>query len=231
MSYILDALKRADAERERGAVPGLHTQQATTLIPHAAPSPQRRLWAALAMILALGGSAVGLWVWQTSGGDARPPTVESAAARPATPPAWTPPVVAADVAPAAVSKPVPPAAPAVVVQALSKPRAAPVAKAAAPGAVAVSAPVALPLALAPPTQTVALAVPLLSEISEDIRRQIPTLTITGAVDSEHPAQRMLLVNGQVLRQGNLVAPELSLEEIRARSSTFSFRGTKFRVAY
>ena len=28
MSYILDALKRADAERERGAVPGLHSQTA-----------------------------------------------------------------------------------------------------------------------------------------------------------------------------------------------------------
>ena len=26
MSYILDALKRAEAERERGAVPGLHSQ-------------------------------------------------------------------------------------------------------------------------------------------------------------------------------------------------------------
>src|SRR6185369_14446378 len=26
MSYILDALRRADAERERGAVPGLHAQ-------------------------------------------------------------------------------------------------------------------------------------------------------------------------------------------------------------
>ena len=26
MSYILDALRRADSERERGAVPGLHAQ-------------------------------------------------------------------------------------------------------------------------------------------------------------------------------------------------------------
>lgn len=30
MSYILDALRRADAERGRGAVPGLHTQAAPT---------------------------------------------------------------------------------------------------------------------------------------------------------------------------------------------------------
>ena len=30
MSYILDALKKADAERERGHVPGLHTQTLQT---------------------------------------------------------------------------------------------------------------------------------------------------------------------------------------------------------
>ena len=30
MSYILDALRRADAERERGGVPGLHTQPTPT---------------------------------------------------------------------------------------------------------------------------------------------------------------------------------------------------------
>src|SRR5512133_3858847 len=31
MSYILDALRRADAERERGAVPSLHAQQYASL--------------------------------------------------------------------------------------------------------------------------------------------------------------------------------------------------------
>ena len=31
MSYILDALRRADAERERGAVPSLHAQQSSSL--------------------------------------------------------------------------------------------------------------------------------------------------------------------------------------------------------
>ena len=37
MSYILDALRRADAERERGKVPGLQSQQHTTLDADEAP--------------------------------------------------------------------------------------------------------------------------------------------------------------------------------------------------
>lgn len=73
--------------------------------------------------------------------------------------------------------------------------------------------------------------PLLGELPEDIRRQIPALTITGAVYSDNPAQRLLLVNGQVLAQGSPVAPDVTLVEIRSGSSEFSFRGTRFRVAH
>ena len=78
---------------------------------------------------------------------------------------------------------------------------------------------------------VAAVIPLLQELPEELRRQIPTLTITGAVDSDYPAQRMLLVNGQVLKQGSMLTSDLSLEEIRAHSSVLSLHGTKFRIAY
>lgn len=89
----------------------------------------------------------------------------------------------------------------------------------------------LPAAKASASQVAPAAVPLLSELSEDIRRQIPPLAITGAVYSANPGQRLLLVNKQVLTQGSLAAPEVNLEEIRAQSSVFSFRGTRFRVAH
>lgn len=73
--------------------------------------------------------------------------------------------------------------------------------------------------------------PLLGELPEDIRRQIPALTITGAVYSDNPAQRLLLVNGQVLTQGSPVAPDVTLVEINSGHSEFTFRGTHFRVAH
>jgi len=90
----------------------------------------------------------------------------------------------------------------------------------APGAKA-SAPVAAAVQVAP----------LLSELPESAKRGLPTLTITGAVASDNPAQRLLLVNGQVLPQGAMAAPEVLIEEIQARSATFTFRGTRFRVAF
>ena len=55
MSYILDALRRADAERERGAVPGLHSQPVAA--PETIATPARRRWPlGLAVALAAAGS-------------------------------------------------------------------------------------------------------------------------------------------------------------------------------
>lgn len=71
----------------------------------------------------------------------------------------------------------------------------------------------------------------LSDLPEEVRRQIPPLTITGSVYSANPEKRLLLVNNQVLAQGSLAAPEVTLVEIQAKSSVFSFRGTRFRVVY
>ena len=81
------------------------------------------------------------------------------------------------------------------------------------------------------SQAASAGVALLGELPEDIRRQIPALSITGVVHSANPAQRLLVVNNQVLTQGSLAAPELRLEEIENKSSVFSFRGTRFRVAH
>jgi len=73
--------------------------------------------------------------------------------------------------------------------------------------------------------------PLLSELPEATRRQIPSMTISGAVYSQNPAQRLLLVNGLVLSQGSQAAPDLTVVEIRSNSSEFNFRGTRFRMAH
>ncbi len=57
------------------------------------------------------------------------------------------------------------------------------------------------------------------------------MAISGAVYSDNPAQRLLLVNGQVLNQGSQVTPDLTVVEIHAHDSEFNFRGTRFRVAH
>ena len=228
MSYILDALKRADAERERGAVPGLQARHAAMPAAQADRSARHRLWLAAAA-LAIGGMAAGLWLWQTSFRTERLAAVAPAVATPpplaqpvpppilpmpASPPAVTAPRVVAS-SPPAVNRAVPKPAPAASAAAAPpppKPRPDPVAKAA-------------------PSQAAPPAVRLLGDLPEDLRRQIPPLLITGSVYSSNPDKRLLLVNNQVLPQGSLAAPEVTLELIQARSSVFSFRGTRFRVAH
>ena len=228
MSYILDALKRAEAERERGAVPGLHSQSLATPVALTPPGHRNALWLALAALASIGVLATGVWLWSTPASQV-PQAVEAArVAAPVPMPVTTAsvavvaplPVVVA-VAPQPIVKPpvtaaAPPLAPA-------KP--APAAKAVPNVATATTTPAAKASAPAP------VNIPLLSELPEELRHQIPALTITGAVYSQTPANRLLLVNNLVLSQGSLVAPEVTLEEIRPKSSVFSFKGTRFKLAH
>lgn len=219
MSYILDALKRADAERERGVVPGLYARQLTSPAAKAARRGRSGVWLALIAVVALAGIAAGLWLRQTPVSAVPRAVVEPTLARPKQPAPLAQPL-APPTAPAASAP-----APEPAIAALP---------AAASTAVALAATPVKPRPLpAPPAKASASppTVLLLSELSEEIRRQIPALAITGAVYSESPGQRLLLVNNQVLSQGSLVAPELKLEEIGARSSVFSFRGTRFRLTH
>lgn len=232
MSYILDALQRADAQRERGNVPGLNARPITGVVaPVRRGTPHRLRLSVIAGVL-LAALAGGLWLWRGTGtpSPATPmPVTSPVAAAGVSPPAQTPAPVAAPVL-------LPPITPRVT-EAVVLPKAvatAPLANAPAPAkprskpALVEPPPVAkAATALAPPPPMI----PLLGELPEDIRRQIPALAISGTVYSDNPAQRLLLVNGQVLTQGSAAAPEVALVEIRKSSSEFAFRGTHFRVAH
>ena len=69
----------------------------------------------------------------------------------------------------------------------------------------------------------------MSDLPADLRGQLPKMTISGAVYSKDPAQRLLLINNQVFTQGGNVAPGLDLLEIQPHQAIFSFQGTRFRV--
>lgn len=250
MSYILDALQRAEAQRARGTVPGLHAQPlpgvnhtSTTVT-----SRQRVLWMGL-VIVVLMGAGWGFWAWRTSTGEtaqATPPV--STVAAPVIPSAELPvraPVVVLQVVPRDQPQAVAPPATKAVVQEPPLPRQDRVVSTrAAPQPVAPSkpetpaanyppgTPVPQPpvASLAPPAAQ-ASPVPKLADLPESLRRQIPAVQITGSVYSDNPSQRLLLVNNQVLPQGSTVAAELILEEIRVRSAVFSFRGTRFQMGY
>ena len=274
MSYILDALQRADAERGRGNVPGLHARQLPTALEEAATArtglPRPLVWGGL-LVLVLAATVAGLWMWRSPASPSAPVVTATASqTAPATTPVASPPLpaavpvmpavpVAPVVSPAAPTAPIatPPAAlapsaaasvgappaPPATVQAAAVARTAPQPAPTAPPAASVT-PVVVPASATPapraatapaptsPTGSSAAPAeaPLLRGLPEDLRRQIPALVITGVVHADNPAQRLLVVNNQVLTQDGQLGPDLVLETIGSRHSVFRFRGTRFRVA-
>jgi len=95
-------------------------------------------------------------------------------------------------------------------------------------------PLAAPL---PPVQPAATALPkeqalpLLSQLPEELRRQVPALTSGGSMYSETPASRMLILNGQLLHEGDLVGGVVLLEEIKLNGAVLSIKGQKFRISF
>ena len=222
MSYILDALQRADAERARADVPGLHARQIVESVAPKSDALRIGMWWAVAAVAVLGAIAAGFWL-------TRAPAVTVLATTPQ-PQAQPMPAVAT---PQAQPQPAP--VPALAVSVATTPAAQPVKprtvlSTSMPAVASKPAVAALPTppASAAPTAT---PVPWFADLPEDVRRQIPKLAITGAVYSDNPAQRLLLVNGLVLTQGSEVAPELSLVEIHSANSEFVFRNTHFRLAH
>jgi len=224
MSYILDALRKADAQRERDPARGIHAQPGAgpQPVPQSAGRQPAWVWVALAAaFLSLLAAA-----WQLT----RPavPAAPAVAAAPApTPPAPAPmpaTAVLPEAPPPAVPPP-PPPPPVAAAPAAQAPRAT--ASAASAGTPAVAVAQARP-ASAPAASDRVLA---LADLPPDVARELPKLAISGGVYSSNPAQRMLIVNGQVFNEGAELAPGLVLEQIRDKTAVLRTRGYRYALPY
>ena len=226
MSYILDALQRAEAERIRGGVPTLHARPLATPPQQSRVISQQHVGMAVTVIgLVLGIAALGWWMWPSAPGVVVTATAPPIAtpAEPAAPFKAKPPASALQAPPAKAKTALPVLKTEPAVTAPSKPETIEVVK--APTEISTPpTPQKLPAAKTP-------LPPLLAELPETTRREIPSMAISGAVYSQNPLQRLLLVNGLVLSQGSQVAPDLTVVEIRSNSSEFDYRGTRFRMAH
>jgi len=269
MSYILDALKKADAQRERDPARGIHAQPAVVAgAAHAGESYRNWAWGAgAAAVLAI---AWAFWAtYEDRPSAALPiqtrsepaPAPVAAAQAPVVTPASapvTPAVVAAVPLATASSQPVatavqpPPAAPRIEpVEPKSPlrpvPRARPQLDAApgpgatvagpqpgtgrAPVAAPSPAPAEVPSAHAAPAAAAPPAAADTSVIARGLPPDAPKLAISGGVYSKNPAQRMLIVNGQVFSQGADLGSGVVLEEIRPKAAVLRFNGGRYSVAF
>lgn len=232
MSYILEALKKSQAERQLGELPSIHAPQ-VQLHDGAASASARRMpvWLALGGVTVAVAAALLLWQpWQAA---ATAPAVTPAVlaqAVPAPMPVAVPPAVPVPVpAPAPVTQvtPVPPAATAAPVH-HARPVAEP--KQETPGQ-AVSPPVAAPAPAVPPTPAAEESVPGMRDLPEPIQRQIPAIAIGGYIYSKNPADRLLLIDKVLRHEGEELAPGLVLEKLQPKAAIFSFKGYRYRVPY
>lgn len=274
MSYILDALRKADSERERGEVPGLH---AHPVVPTGDDTPgshvNQKLLLAVGVLTALLLLTLIWLMWGRSasqpdrppmppdqaglgmppGGPTPPPAQWSAqnsaqngtssgmpqegtlAAPPQPGGVGMAPAMAQTEPPPVLGKPTQGLYPPAMTQQPAVDTAAPTApKTTLPGMSSDQASSA-----APRKATTAASsktsednkVYRLMDLPESVRRDLPTLTIGGAMYSDTPSNRMLIINSQVLHEGDKITSDLTLEEIKLKSAVFRFRTYRYLVSY
>jgi general secretion pathway protein B len=237
MSYILDALRKADAQRERDASRGIHANPAT-LGPsgNGASGSSRGMWIAIAVGI---GVAVAAGSYYVRGLASAPAPAVASNLPPAAPVKMqTPQAVASAIVPpppvvAPATPPMRPTPqanlpPGVAVPGLSADERSRQAREAA-----FSDPSRMPMAPGAPRPATApqVAQTAVTPPVTGLPPDAPKVAISGGVYSSSPAQRMLIVNGQVFNEGSEVAPGLAIEKIEPRTATLTFRGARYVVAY
>lgn len=245
MSFILDALRKSEAARRRSEAPDLFAQ-----MPQAQPLPQappRWPWWALGVALAIALSiAVGLLNRRAQAPVAAAPAVENgdiaatshagadevaiaqADATAGPEPAPDQPHPPAQVTAAPPIAATPPPAPAAV--ATQPPAPQPAASQAAPPPV--SAPATAPVATpAPPSGSDRIASP--AELEPALRRELPALKLSMHLWNETPARRFIILDGQRLKEGDVlgegVSGEIVVERIDRDGAVLAWRGLRLRI--
>jgi general secretion pathway protein B len=234
MSYILDALKNSDQQRQRGMTPTLLTSQAAAV---AFEQPPYLFYAVLVAMLISAGIAIG-WLrpWQS---EPVVPEVKAVPVKPAVAhfqPSDTVPQPELPEIPQQAKTEMPllkayALEPMVTEEsrpALKKDMSAPPihrkAVSTAAEVEATSAPEKNTLADVSPGQSGERTV---AELPASIQQEIPKISISGLIYSGDPEGRMVGINDQLVREGEYPAPGLKLEKITQDGVIFSYKKYRF----
>ena len=238
MSYILEALKKAQAERQLGNSPTLHAPTLQSVDRSAAGGRLKKPLLLVIVAMGIVIAALLFMVLKPAAAPADAAAVHEAVGATA-PPAPTAPVFATQtpvqvVADNSAPLPAPVAALPPPVATLtpaprkhSDPQMAQAAS--APGANAT--PTAAPGTPAKPAAAFEEPVQNLRDLPEPIQRSIPPVAVGGYIYSKNPSDRLLLIDKVLRREGDEVAPGLKLEKLNPKEAVFNFKGYRYRVPY
>jgi len=239
VSLILDALRRADSERERGAVPGLHAQPLPAFTGDALPPTGTRLWQAIAIVAGAGLLAALAWgiVDRAPPRQAAVPAVtRPAVASTLTAPPPPPPVAPYSPGDVATAPPVaaPPRASLIEAQPVAEPAPWPAQesrKAAALDSAAVRPAVGPEAKAVPPSIVMPTEAPITprGELPDSIRAQLPPLAVGGSIYSASAPDRSVIIDGRIYREKDRLTADLSLEQIRPRSVVLLYKSYRFEI--
>ena len=225
MSYILEALKKSDQQRQRGVTPKLPIgQEATAAAKHFSSVH----FAVIAAVLLCAGIAIGwLHPWQAT----QPVNaIEPTAGLP----------IAERVAPAASSdqsgmprkieqKISTPETVAVVQAAPPKPDTSSFANVSASASAVIAAPVLAQKKHTNPTdvpqQQKAIS---FAELPMTLQQEIPALAIQLHSYSSNPANSLVSINSRMMKEGDALMPGLKLEQITPDGVILSYKGYRFQ---
>ncbi|MDB5824844.1 MAG: hypothetical protein JWR21_3548 [Herminiimonas sp.] len=71
----------------------------------------------------------------------------------------------------------------------------------------------------------------LAALPLEIRAQIPAVNITGFLYAGSRSERSILIDNRLMHEGDQVAANLMLEEMRPTYAIFNYRGTRFSMPY
>jgi len=248
MSYILDALKKSEKERQRGTAPDLLTVQETVL----PEKKKRRVWPYIifaVLVLSMGLAVFRLIPWQSKNEKAGASTAALQKSGPKTP-EFVPPEISETITTQAGTKKqeVPPATdtdrekslrtPLAVTKKEEKPA---IKKAAQP--VRTSQPALKPEipsgasskvpSDAKPVQNDPPLVPGKIYQSGDLpaseQQNLPAVNMSIFMYSEDPALRMVRINGQTFREGQYISEGLKVEEIKPDGVILKYKNYRLQI--
>lgn len=72
------------------------------------------------------------------------------------------------------------------------------------------------------------AIPI-SDIPDNVRKRIPRIAFEGHVYSSTPSRRSVMINGHKMREGDAIGEDLMLEEITPEGAEFEYKGYRFKL--